>query len=464
MSYENIEVRTEAGKVGIVTLNRPKAAERAERRADDRAGRRRSRPSTPTRPSAASSSPAASAPSPPAPTSRAMAKYSFADVYKGDYITRNWETIRSIRKPVIAAVSGFALGGGCELAMMCDFIIAADNAKFGQPEIKLGVIPGAGGTQRLPRAVGKSKAMDMALTGRMMDAAEAERAGLVSRVVPLRQAGGRSAGRRAGRSPSFSQIAVMAAKESVNRAFESGLSRRRDVRAPAVPRAVRHRGPEGRHGRLPEQAQAGLQDTTVMRRQRRSGIARRLPARRPAFGSCTASCSASRSAASAGADGTPVAGGVLPSRQRTCAAGNLEHRQRLRRSRSSVTRHSGVPDSGCGPTAEIAAEPSKRIQVARLGARQAAAVAAAPGDRDAAPLATAPRRSAARSRRCARTMAAARCAAPGALRAAARGSDAGARPTCGRRHGCVGFDGDGAVASGARAVAAMASSAARLRR
>ena len=106
------------------------------------------------------------------------------DVYKGDFITRNWETIRRVRKPVIAAVAGFALGGGCELAMMCDFIIAADNAKFGQPEIKLGIIPGAGGTQRLPRAVGKSKAMDMVLTGRMMDAAEAERAGLVSRVVP----------------------------------------------------------------------------------------------------------------------------------------------------------------------------------------------------------------------------------------------------------------------------------------
>ena len=113
-----------------------------------------------------------------------MASYSFMDVYKGDYITRNWETIRSVRKPVIAAVAGFALGGGCELAMMCDFIIAADTAKFGQPEIKLGIIPGAGGTQRLPRAVGKSKAMDMVLTARMMDAAEAERAGLVSRVVP----------------------------------------------------------------------------------------------------------------------------------------------------------------------------------------------------------------------------------------------------------------------------------------
>ena len=153
----------------------------------------------------------------------AMAKYSFADAYGANYISRNWETIRSIRKPVIAAVSGFALGGGCELAMMCDFIIAADTARFGQPEIKLGVIPGAGGTQRLPRAVGKAKAMDMALTARMMDATEAERAGLVSRVVPLASlidevlaAALTIAG--------FSHIATMAAKESVNRAFESGLS------------------------------------------------------------------------------------------------------------------------------------------------------------------------------------------------------------------------------------------------
>src|SRR5689334_22448152 len=113
----------------------------------------------------------------------AMADYSLMDVYKNEYITRNWEQIRRVRKPVIAAVAGYALGGGCELAMMCDFIIAADNAKFGQPEVKLGVIPGAGGTQRLPRAVSKAKAMDMCLTARMMDAAEAERAGLVSRVV-----------------------------------------------------------------------------------------------------------------------------------------------------------------------------------------------------------------------------------------------------------------------------------------
>jgi enoyl-CoA hydratase len=153
----------------------------------------------------------------------AMATYSFADAYKGDYITRNWETIRKVRKPVIAAVSGFALGGGCELAMMCDFIIAADNAKFGQPEIKLGIIPGAGGTQRLPRAVGKSKAMDMCLTARMMDATEAERAGLVSRVVPLEKLMDETLA-AAITICGFGQIAVMAAKESVNRAFEGNLA------------------------------------------------------------------------------------------------------------------------------------------------------------------------------------------------------------------------------------------------
>lgn len=153
----------------------------------------------------------------------AMAQYSFADAYGKDFITRNWEQIRAIRKPVIAAVSGFALGGGCELAMMCDFIIAADNAKFGQPEIKLGIIPGAGGTQRLPRAVGKAKAMDLALTGRMMDAAEAERAGLVSRVVPLDKLMDEALG-AALMICSHGNIALMAAKESVNRAFESGLT------------------------------------------------------------------------------------------------------------------------------------------------------------------------------------------------------------------------------------------------
>jgi enoyl-CoA hydratase len=153
----------------------------------------------------------------------AMATYSFADVYNNDYITRNWEQVRSVRKPVIAAVSGFALGGGCELAMMCDFIIAADNANFGQPEIKLGIIPGAGGTQRLPRAVGKAKAMDLALTGRMMDAVEAERAGLVSRVVPLDKLMDEALG-AALMICGYGQPSVFAAKEAVNRAFESGLS------------------------------------------------------------------------------------------------------------------------------------------------------------------------------------------------------------------------------------------------
>ncbi len=152
-----------------------------------------------------------------------MAALTFADAYKGDFITRNWEAIRSIRKPVIAAVSGFALGGGCELAMMCDFIIASDTAKFGQPEIKLGIIPGAGGTQRLPRAVGKAKAMDLALTGRMMDAAEAERAGLVSRVVPADKLMDEALG-AALMVCGYSQIATMAAKESINRAFEGTLA------------------------------------------------------------------------------------------------------------------------------------------------------------------------------------------------------------------------------------------------
>ena len=153
----------------------------------------------------------------------AMAKFTLTDTYGADVITRNWETIRSIRKPVIAAVAGFALGGGCELAMMCDFIIAADTAKFGQPEIKLGIIPGAGGTQRLPRAVGKAKAMDMVLTSRMMDAAEAERGGLVSRVVPLAELL-TVALAAADSINELSGISVMMAKESVNRAFEGTLA------------------------------------------------------------------------------------------------------------------------------------------------------------------------------------------------------------------------------------------------
>jgi len=153
----------------------------------------------------------------------AMKDWSYMEVYKSEYITRNWETIRRIRKPVIAAVAGYALGGGCELAMMCDFILAADTAKFGQPEIKLGVIPGSGGTQRLPRAVGKSKAMEMVLAGRMMDAVEAERAGLVSRIVAadrLLEDAMETATVIAG----MSLPATMMAKESVNRAYESSLT------------------------------------------------------------------------------------------------------------------------------------------------------------------------------------------------------------------------------------------------
>jgi enoyl-CoA hydratase len=153
----------------------------------------------------------------------AMASQTYMEAYKADFITRNWETIRQVRKPVIAAVAGFALGGGCELAMMCDFIIAADSARFGQPEIKLGVIPGAGGTQRLPRAVGKGKAMDLVLTGRMMDAAEAERAGLVSRIVPADRLL-QEALAAADLICTLSAPSVMMAKECVNRAFESGLS------------------------------------------------------------------------------------------------------------------------------------------------------------------------------------------------------------------------------------------------
>ncbi len=153
----------------------------------------------------------------------AMSTWSYMDVFKSDYITRNWETLKRIRKPVIAAVSGFALGGGCELAMMCDIIIASDSAKFGQPEIKLGIIPGAGGSQRLPRAVGKAKAMDLVLSARMMDAAEAERAGLVSRVVPAQNLLDEAL-KLGATIASFSLPAVLMAKEAINRAYELPLA------------------------------------------------------------------------------------------------------------------------------------------------------------------------------------------------------------------------------------------------
>ncbi|AVA20101.1 enoyl-CoA hydratase [Rhizobium sp. CB3171] len=150
-----------------------------------------------------------------------MQPLEFADVYKGDFIS-GWDEIAKARKPVIAAVGGFALGGGCELAMMCDFIIAADTAKFGQPEITLGIIPGMGGSQRLTRAVGKAKAMDMILTGRMMDAAEAERSGLVSRVVPADKLLDEALA-AAAKIASLSRPSVLMAKEAVNRALETTL-------------------------------------------------------------------------------------------------------------------------------------------------------------------------------------------------------------------------------------------------
>ena len=222
MTYECITTRVEAEKVGVITLNRPKALNALNDTlmnelgqalqafdADDAIGCMVITGSEKAFAAGADIT--------------LMAKYGFADAYGGDFITRNWETIRTIRKPVIAAVSGFALGGGCELAMMCDFIIAADNAKFGQPEIKLGVIPGAGGTQRLPRAVGKSKAMDMCLTARMMNAEEAERASLVSRVVPLDKLMEETLA-AAITIASMPRLTAIAAKESVNRAFEGSLN------------------------------------------------------------------------------------------------------------------------------------------------------------------------------------------------------------------------------------------------
>jgi enoyl-CoA hydratase len=222
MDYQLITVRTEADKVGIITLNRPKQLNALNDQLMDELGHALKQFDADAAIGCMVITGSEKAFAAGADIT-AMAGYSYADAFKADFITRNWETLRTVRKPVIAAVSGFALGGGCELAMMCDFIIAADNAKFGQPEIKLGIIPGAGGTQRLPRAVGKSKAMDMALTGRMMDAAEAERAGLVSRVVPVDQLMLEALG-AALMICEYGQLAVMAAKESVNRAFESSLN------------------------------------------------------------------------------------------------------------------------------------------------------------------------------------------------------------------------------------------------
>jgi len=221
MQYENILVETH-GKVGLIRLNRPKALNALNDQLMDELGHALLGFDADEHIGCIVITGSEKAFAAGADIG-AMATYSYMDVYKGEYITRNWEQIRRVRKPVIAAVAGYALGGGCELAMMCDFIIAADNAKFGQPEVKLGTMPGAGGTQRLPRAISKSKAMDMCLTARMMDAAEAERAGLVSRIVPVDKLLEESLA-AATTIAAMSLPVVMMIKESVNRAYETTLA------------------------------------------------------------------------------------------------------------------------------------------------------------------------------------------------------------------------------------------------
>ncbi|GGC89984.1 enoyl-CoA hydratase [Undibacterium terreum] len=221
MEYQNILVETKE-KVGLITLNRPKALNALNDQLMDELGfalKAFDKDEAIACIVITGSEKAFAA----GADIGAMANYTYMDAYKNDYITRNWEQIRQIRKPVIAAVAGYALGGGCELAMMCDFIIAAENAKFGQPEIKLGTLPGAGGTQRLPRAISKSKAMDMCLTARMMDAVEAERAGLVSRIVPLEKLLEETLA-AANTIAAMSLPIIMMVKDSVNRAYETTLS------------------------------------------------------------------------------------------------------------------------------------------------------------------------------------------------------------------------------------------------
>jgi len=221
MEYQNIIVETK-DKVGVITLNRPKALNALNDQLMDELGHALLAFDqndeigcmiiTGSEKAFAAGADIA-----------AMADYNYMDAYKGNYVTKNWEHILRVRKPVIAAVAGYALGGGCELTMMCDFIIAADNAKFGQPEIKLATLPGCGGTQRLPRAISKSKAMDLCLTARLMDANEAERAGLVSRVVPLEKLMEETLA-AATTIASMSLPVVMMIKDAVNRSFESGLT------------------------------------------------------------------------------------------------------------------------------------------------------------------------------------------------------------------------------------------------
>jgi len=221
MAHENIIVETR-GRVGLVTLNRPKALNALNDALMNELGDALAKFDADEGIGAIVITGSDKAFAAGADIG-AMKDRGYRDVYMGEFVTRNWERMKSVRKPVIAAVAGYALGGGCELAMMCDIVFAAEGAKFGQPEIKLGIIPGAGGTQRLPRAVGKAKAMDLVLTGRMMDAAEAERAGLVSRVVPADKLI-EEALAAAAQIAEFSLPSVMMAKESVNRAFESPLA------------------------------------------------------------------------------------------------------------------------------------------------------------------------------------------------------------------------------------------------
>jgi enoyl-CoA hydratase len=221
MDYENILVETRE-KVGLIRLNRPKAMNALNDQLMDELGDALMKFDADENIGCIVLTGSDKAFAAGADIA-AMAKQTYIEVYKGEFISRNWEHLRRVRKPVIAAVAGYALGGGCEVAMMCDFIIAADNAKFGQPEIKLGTIPGAGGTQRLPRAISKAKAMDLCLTGRLMDAAEAERAGLVSRIVPIDKLLEEALAAATTIAGMSLPIAMMV-KESINRSYETTLA------------------------------------------------------------------------------------------------------------------------------------------------------------------------------------------------------------------------------------------------
>lgn len=220
MAYENILVETR-GAVGLITLNRPKALNALCTPLIRELGQALDAFEADAEIGAIVLTGSEKAFAAGADI-KEMSGKSYMDVYMEDFITNGWERITTCRKPVIAAVAGYALGGGCEVAMMCDFIIAADNARFGQPEITIGTMPGAGGTQRLTRFVGKSKSMEMCLTGRQMTAEEAERSGLVSRIVPLADLL-EDALKTAARIASMSRPVVMMVKESVNRSYESTL-------------------------------------------------------------------------------------------------------------------------------------------------------------------------------------------------------------------------------------------------